>query len=69
VGEYKDKIQGEAKDLGGKLTGDKKMEWEGKAQKVKGNLEGAGNRVRRQTSKPVEVSMKPAEDPTKPTAP
>ncbi len=62
MGEHKDKIQGEAKDLAGKLTGDKKMEWEGKAQKIKGKVEGAGNWVRGETSKP-------AEEPTKPTAP
>jgi len=42
VGEFGDKAEGELKDAGGKLTGDKKMEWEGKAQKVKGNVEGAG---------------------------
>jgi uncharacterized protein YjbJ (UPF0337 family) len=62
VGELKDKIQGEGKDVGGKLTGDKKMEWEGKAQKAKGKVEGAGNGVRRETSRP-------AEEPTEPTAP
>ena len=41
MGEFGDKAEGELKDTGGKLIGDKKMEWEGKAQKVKGNLEGA----------------------------
>ena len=43
MGEMGDKVEGEVKDAGGKVTGDKKMEWEGKAQKVKGDLEGAGN--------------------------
>ena len=43
MGEMGDKLEGEVKDAGGKVTGDKKMEWEGKAQKVKGDLEGAGN--------------------------
>ncbi|TME54912.1 MAG: CsbD family protein, partial [Chloroflexi bacterium] len=37
MGEFGDKVEGEVKDTGGKLTGDKKMEWEGKAQKAKGN--------------------------------
>ena len=41
MGEFGDKVEGEVKDTGGKLIGDKKMEWEGKAQKVKGNVEGA----------------------------
>ena len=43
MGEFGDKAEGGLKDAGGKLTGDKKMEWEGKAQKVKGDVEGAGN--------------------------
>lgn len=42
MGEMGDKLEGEVKDAGGKVTGNKKMEWEGKAQKVKGDLEGAG---------------------------
>jgi len=45
VGEFGDKAEGELKDTGGKLTGDKKMEWEGKAQKVKGDVEGAGREM------------------------
>lgn len=43
MGELRDKTEGKLKDEGGKLTGDKKMEWEGKAQKAKGDVEGAGN--------------------------
>jgi uncharacterized protein YjbJ (UPF0337 family) len=45
VGEFGDKVEGEVKDTGGKLTGDKKMEWEGKGQKAKGNLEAAGRKL------------------------
>src|SRR5438132_257487 len=39
MGELRDKVEGEVKDTGGKLSGDKKMEWEGKAQKAKGKVE------------------------------
>jgi len=46
MGELKDKIEGEVKDTGGKMTGDKKMEWEGKGQKAKGDVEGAGRKLR-----------------------
>jgi uncharacterized protein YjbJ (UPF0337 family) len=46
MGELRDKVEGEVKDTGGKVTGDKKMEWEGKGQKAKGNLEGAGRKMR-----------------------
>jgi hypothetical protein len=42
VGELGDKVEGEVKDTSGKLTGDRKMEWEGKGQKAKGNLEETG---------------------------
>jgi uncharacterized protein YjbJ (UPF0337 family) len=52
MGEMGDKLEGEVKDAGGKVTGDKKMEWEGKAQKVKGDLEGAGRDAT--TDEPVE---------------
>jgi hypothetical protein len=45
VGELKDKLEGNVKDSGGKVTGDKKMEWEGKAQKAKGKVEGAGREI------------------------
>ena len=45
MGEFGDKVEGEVKDSGGKLTGDKKMEWEGKGQKAKGDLEGAGRKL------------------------
>ena len=41
MGELKDKVEGEVKDTGGKMTGDKKMEWEGKG------TEGEGRRRRR----------------------
>ena len=46
MGELKDKIEGEVKDTGGKMTGDKKMEWEGKGQKAKGDVESAGRKLR-----------------------
>ncbi|TMC66621.1 MAG: CsbD family protein [Chloroflexota bacterium] len=46
MGEFGDKVEGEVKDTGGKVTGDKKMEWEGKGQKAKGDLEGAGRKMR-----------------------
>jgi uncharacterized protein YjbJ (UPF0337 family) len=39
MGEFRDKVEGEVKDIGGKLSGDKKMEWEGKGQKAKGKVE------------------------------
>jgi uncharacterized protein YjbJ (UPF0337 family) len=45
VGELGDKAEGSLKDTGGKVTGDKKMEWEGKAQRAKGDVEGAGREL------------------------
>ena len=45
MGELRDKVEGTVKDEGGKLKGDKKMEWEGKAQKAKGNLEGGAREM------------------------
>ena len=57
MGELGDKAEGELKDAGGKLSGDKKLEWEGKAQKVKGDIEGAGREMREgepATGEPVE---------------
>jgi uncharacterized protein YjbJ (UPF0337 family) len=62
LGEYKDKAQGKTKEMAGKLTGDKKMEWEGKAQNLKGKVEGAGKRVR-------QGPTAPPEEPREPTAP
>jgi uncharacterized protein YjbJ (UPF0337 family) len=46
MGELRDKVEGEMKDTGGKVTGDKKTEWEGKGQKAKGDLEGAARKIR-----------------------
>ena len=46
MGEFGDKVEGEVKDAGGKVTGDKKMEGEGKGQKAKGDLEGAARKLR-----------------------
>jgi len=45
MGELRDKVEGEVKDTGGKLSGDKKMEWEGKGQKAKGKVEEAGREL------------------------
>lgn len=45
MGEFTDKVEGEVKDTGGKLSGDKKMEWEGKGQKAKGKIEEAGREM------------------------
>lgn len=61
MGEVRDKIEGEIKDAGGKLTGDKRMEWEGKAQKGKGKLEEMANELHKRAAEPPE--------PAEPTAP
>jgi len=56
MGEFGDKLEGEVKEKSGQLTGDKKTEWEGKAQGLKGDLEGAGRKLDEnpeQTDKPV----------------
>lgn len=45
MGELGDKLEGNVKETGGKMTGDKKTEWEGKAQKAKGKVEGAGREL------------------------
>lgn len=45
MGELGDKAEGNLKDAGGKLTGDKKTELEGKAQKGKGKAEELANDV------------------------
>ena len=45
MGELRDKVEGELKDSGGKLSGDKKMEWEGKGQKAKGKVEEVGREM------------------------
>jgi uncharacterized protein YjbJ (UPF0337 family) len=45
MGELRDKVEGEVKDSGGKLSGDKKMEWEGKGQKAKGKVEEVGREM------------------------
>ena len=61
MGELRDKTEGKLKDEGGKLTGDKKMEWEGKAQKTKGDVEGAGNDMKDDqpaASEPIEGDKK-----------
>ena len=45
MGELRDKVEGEVKDTGGKVSGDKKMEWEGKGQKAKGKVEEVGREM------------------------
>jgi uncharacterized protein YjbJ (UPF0337 family) len=45
MGELEDKAEGEIKESGGELTGDKKMEWEGKADKMKGKVEETGRKL------------------------
>ncbi|HYM97922.1 MAG TPA: CsbD family protein, partial [Candidatus Sulfotelmatobacter sp.] len=45
MGEFADKAQGEIKEKGGKLSGDKGMEWEGKGDKAKGKVEEAGRKM------------------------
>lgn len=42
----KDKIIGKAKEVEGKLTGDKSREVEGKAQQVKGKVKGKAKKVK-----------------------
>ena len=59
MGELRDKAEGELKDAGGKLTGDKKMEWEGKGQKLKGDIEGAARRLTEE--EPIEADPAPGE--------
>lgn len=57
MGELRDEAEGTLKDNGGKLKSDKKMEWEGKAQEAKGDLEGAGREMignEAATSEPIE---------------
>lgn len=45
MGELEDKAKGEIKETGGQLTGDKKIEWEGKADKMKGKVEETGRKL------------------------
>jgi len=45
MGEIKDKAEGKARELKGKITGDRAEEARGNAQQVKGKVEGAANRV------------------------
>jgi uncharacterized protein YjbJ (UPF0337 family) len=59
VGEAKDKVQGTGMELGGKVTGNRRMEIEGKAQKAKGKVE---ETVR-------ELVDEPAHEPTEPERP
>ena len=57
MGEFGDKMEGEVKEKAGQLSGDKKTELEGKAQGLKGDIEGAGRKADEQrveeTDRPV----------------
>lgn len=50
----KDKIIGKAKEVEGKLTGDKLREAEGKAQKKKGEVTGRVNKVKENVREKIE---------------
>lgn len=45
MGALSDKIKGKAKEIEGKVTGDRVRSAQGKAQKTKGAIEGAVSRV------------------------
>jgi uncharacterized protein YjbJ (UPF0337 family) len=46
MGAIIDKIKGKAKQIEGKLTGDKVREAQGGVEKTKGDVEGAANRMK-----------------------
>lgn len=52
MGELGDKAKGEIKEKGGQLSGDKRMEWEGKGDKAKGKVEETGRKVRETLDEP-----------------
>jgi uncharacterized protein YjbJ (UPF0337 family) len=52
LGELEDKVSGNIKEKGGELTGDKKTEFEGKGQKLKGDVEGAGRNLQEGMEQP-----------------
>ena len=45
MGEFKDKAKGKAKQLEGRITGDKTRRTEGRIDEVKGNLKGVLHKV------------------------
>ena len=47
MGSITDKVKGKAKQVEGKLTGDKLREGQGTAEKAKGDVEGAVTRTKR----------------------
>lgn len=53
MGEIKDKIQGKAKQVQGKVSGNRARMAEGKAQEVKGEVEGAARRAQRKVKSSV----------------
>lgn len=46
MGEFRDKVKGKAKQLEGRITGDRSRRAEGVADEVKGNLKGAFREVK-----------------------
>ena len=47
MGAIMDKIKGKAKEIEGRLTGDRIRQGQGKAEKAKGDVEGAASRAAR----------------------
>jgi uncharacterized protein YjbJ (UPF0337 family) len=53
MGAIADKIKGKAKQIEGKLTGDKVLVAQGTVEKAKGDIEGAASRVARNVKRTV----------------
>lgn len=62
MGEMTDKLSGKAKQVSGILTGDKKLEAEGKGDEAKGGLKGKMNEVLDDAAKKVEDIKKKVND-------
>ena len=59
MGEITDKIKGKAKQLEGRLTGDKTRVVEGMVDETRGNLKGVANKVKDVTRNLSEMTKKP----------
>jgi uncharacterized protein YjbJ (UPF0337 family) len=59
MGETTDKIKGKAKQLEGRLTGDKSRIAEGMADETRGNLKGVANKVKAVTRNLSEMVKRP----------
>jgi len=59
MGEITDKIKGKAKQLEGRLTGNKTRIAEGMVDETKGNLKGVANKVKDVTRNLTEMTKKP----------